>query len=218
MMRILRVHDDAMDKVPQEGPLLLIINHVNFLDVPLVYSRLVPRKMSGYARHDSWDNPFKALLFSIWGAYPLRRGEADLDGLRWGLERLKEEWIIGIAPEGTRSGDGRLLEAHPGAAFLAQRSGAPILPIVYYGHEDYRNNFPWRRTDTYAVVGEPFMIEAEGRVTQEMRKQMLDEMMYQMAALLPPEYRGVYSDLDSATEEYLIFPEGSKSNLLRAKE
>jgi len=65
-------------------------------------------------------------------------------------------------------------------------------------------------------VGNPFCLNAQGRVTREMRQQMTDEIMYRMAALLPPDYRGYYSDLSAATETYLRFPNPSESNLRRA--
>jgi 1-acyl-sn-glycerol-3-phosphate acyltransferase len=65
-------------------------------------------------------------------------------------------------------------------------------------------------------VGNLFCLNAKGRVTREMRQQMTDEIMYQIAALLPPDYRGYYADLSAATETYLRFPAPSESNLRRA--
>jgi 1-acyl-sn-glycerol-3-phosphate acyltransferase len=97
------------------------------------------------------------------------------------------------------------------------RSGAPLLPMVYYGGELFwRNLARLRRTDFHIVVGQPFYLDAGGvKVTRQVRQQMTDEIMYQMAALLPPVYRGVYSDLAAATEAYLRFPPGAESNLRR---
>ena len=84
-----------------------------------------------------------------------------------------------------------------------------LLPVVYYGSEHYRDNLRrLRRTDFHIIVGRPFYVDAGGaRVTRQVRRQILDEIMYQMAALLPPAYRGVYSDLDAATE-YLLKKSG----------
>jgi 1-acyl-sn-glycerol-3-phosphate acyltransferase len=105
-----------------------------------------------------------------------------------------------------------LQQGHPGVVILALRSGAPLLPVVYYGAENFRENLRrLRRTDFHIVVGEPFYVDAGGeRVTRQVRRQMVDEIMYQMAALLPPAYRGVYSDLSAATEKYLTFPTEEK--------
>jgi hypothetical protein len=90
---------------------------------------------------------------------------------------------------------------------LALHSGAPLLPVVFYGSERYRGNLRrLRRTDFHIVVGKPFYLDAGGvKVTRQVRRQMINEVMYQMSALLPPAYRGVYSDLNAATETYLTF-------------
>jgi hypothetical protein len=101
---------------------------------------------------------------------------------------------------------------------LALRSGAPLLPLVFWGGERFWDNLPrLRRTDFYTSVGQPFTLDTGGvKITSQVRQAMTDEIMYQMAALLPPVYRGVYADLSSATEAFLRFPPGAKSNLRRA--
>ena len=134
------------------------------------------------------------------------------------LDKLAAGYILGLAPEGTRSGDGRLQPGQPGVVLLALHSGAPVLPVVYYGGERLQHNLKrLRRTDFNIRVGRPFYLAAGGvRVTHAVRQQMTDEIMYQMAALLPPPYRGVYVDLGAATENFLRFPEGSGSNLRAA--
>ena len=93
-----------------------------------------------------------------------------------------------------------------------------MLPVVHHGGElIWRNVARLRRTDFHFVVGQPFYLETGGiRVTRQVRQQMTDEIMYQMAALLPPANRGVYSDLDSATEVYIRFPAGTDNNPPRA--
>jgi 1-acyl-sn-glycerol-3-phosphate acyltransferase len=71
-----------------------------------------------------------------------------------------------------------------------------------------------RRTDFHVVVGNPFYLNVDGiKVTRQVRQQIVDEIMYQMAALLPPDYRGYYSDLEHATETFLRFSDPSQSNL-----
>ena len=104
-----RVDDSQLARVPDQGPLILVINHVTFLEVPLIYTHMLPRRMTGFAKAESWDNPFIGWVFDVWKAIPLRRGEADISAMRAALEVLKEEGIVGLAPEGTRSGDGKLL-------------------------------------------------------------------------------------------------------------
>jgi 1-acyl-sn-glycerol-3-phosphate acyltransferase len=89
--------------------------------------------------------------------------------------------------------------------------------VVFYGGEVFWHNLPrLRRTDFHIIVGQPFWLDAGGvKVTRQVRQRMTDEIMYQIAALLPPAYRGVYSDLASASEAYIRFPPGAMSNLRR---
>ena len=222
MLRILcRIDAAALARVPRQGPLLLVSNHINFLDVPMLFTLLKPRPMAALIKAETWDNPAMAWLFNTAGgsdAIPLRRGEVDREALRLALAALAAGRILCVAPEGTRSGDGRLQRGQPGVVMLALHSGAPILPVVYFGGEQFQQNFRrLRRTDFHLRVGAPFYLEPGGqRVSREMRQQMTDEIMGQMAALLPPANRGVYADLGAATETYLRFPAGSASNLRQA--
>nr|MBC7245226.1 1-acyl-sn-glycerol-3-phosphate acyltransferase [Chloroflexota bacterium] len=213
-----RVDAEQLKKVPAHGPLILVANHVNFLDVPLLFVYLQPRRVTAFAKIETWDNPILGFLFTLFDAIPLHRGEADTVAFRRALAELEAGHILAIAPEGTRSRHGRLQRGRPGAVMLALRTGAPLLPVVYYGGENfYRNLSRLQRTDFHIVVGQPFYIQAnEVKITREVRWQITDEVMYQLAALLPPAYRGYYSDLSAATETYLRFPPGSESNLRRA--
>jgi len=90
---------------------------------------------------------------------------------------------------------------------MALLSGASLLPVVHYGGGQSRQNLRHlRRTDFYVIVGQPFKLDKRGqKVTRAVRQKMIDEIMYQMAALLPPPYRGEYADLSKATEFYLRF-------------
>lgn len=214
-----RIQAEQLEQVPKHGPLILVANHVNFLEVPIVYTRLAPRKITGYAKAETWDNPAMAFLFDLWEAIPLRRGEADINAVRSGLAALTEGKILAIAPEGTRSGNGRLGRGNPGVVILALQSGAPILPVAYYGGEQFRHNITQlRRTDFTISVGYPFYLQTNNlKTTRAVRQQIADEIMYQIAALLPPAYRGFYSEMNRATETYLKFPPKSKSNLGRAR-
>ncbi len=216
-----RVDDAQLARVPERGPLIVITNHVNFLEVPLLYTHLLPRPVTGFAKAENWDNLFLGtLLFRLWGGIPLHRGEPDVTALHRALKALEEGAILGVAPEGTRSGHGRLQQGRPGVVWLAMYSGAPMLPVVFYGGEHFwRNLTHLRRTDFHIIVGQPFYLNVDGvKPTRQVRYQIIDEIMYQMAALLPPAYRGVYSDLSQATETYLRFPEGARSNLASARD
>ncbi len=213
-----QVDADQLERVPTSGPLIAVTNHINFLEAPVIYTRLMPRPLTGYAKIETWDSAFLGWLFNVWGIIPIRRGEPDKTAVKSGLQALKEGSILTIAPEGTRSSDGRLLRGHPGVVMLALLSDAPLLPVVHYGHENYREDLrKLRRTKIHAVVGHSFKLDKSSeKVTSEIRQVMVDEIMYQMAALLPPQYRGVYANLSKATEKYLVFTPPARSNLLEA--
>jgi 1-acyl-sn-glycerol-3-phosphate acyltransferase len=211
-----RIDDTQLASVPEHGPFILAVNHVNFLEGPVLYTHLLPRRMTAFVKAENLNHPFfGTLLFTLWKCIPLHRGEGDTSAFRMGIQVLKEGLFMTIAPEGSRGGHGRLRQGHPGVALLALRSGTPILPIVVHGGEAFWDNLSrLRRTDFHIVVGQPFHLDAGGvRATSRVRQQMVDEIMYQMAALLPPAYRGDYSDLSAATEMYLRFPPGTESNL-----
>lgn len=213
---ICRVDDDQLKRIPERGPLILVTNHINFLEVPLIYTHLQPRPVTGLAKAETWNNPVFRPLFNMWGAIPLRRGESDIHAIRLCLEALAQGNIIAIAPEGTRSRTGRLQQGLPGVVLLALKSRSPILPLVYYGNEQFRENIVrLKRTDFKIVVGQTFRITPnQMKISKELRRKITDEIMYQIAALLPPEYRGAYSDLSLASESYLAFEPPSISNLV----
>ena len=98
---------------------------------------------------------------------------------------------------------------------MALLSKAPLLPIAHYGHENYKERFrKIRRTELHVTVGQPFKLITSGdKTNSEVRQRMTDEIMYQLAALLPATHRGVYADLSKATENYLIFTHPASSNL-----
>ncbi|NMC13710.1 MAG: 1-acyl-sn-glycerol-3-phosphate acyltransferase [Chloroflexi bacterium] len=216
VIRILcQVNDAQLSRIPDCGPLILVVNHINFLDVPLIYTHLLPRPITGLAKAETWDNPAMKPLFNMWGAIPITRGEADVTALRLSLEALAAKKILAIAPEGTRSHTGILQKGKPGVVVLALKSGAPILPIAIYGGESFSKNVVrFQRTAFNFVVGYPFYIDAKAiKITKQIRQRITDEIMYQLAALLPSGYRGYYSDLNKATEDYLLFPPTSCSNI-----
>ena len=154
---ICNVDDGELVNVPDKGPLIIASNHINFLEVPLLYTHLQPRNITGFAKAETWNNPAMAFLFDLWDAIPLQRGEADAKAIRRALEALKNGRILAVAPEGTRSRHGQLQRGLPGIVMLAYHSRAPILPLVYYGGEKLRDNVNrLRRTDFCYVTSRIF--------------------------------------------------------------
>jgi 1-acyl-sn-glycerol-3-phosphate acyltransferase len=208
---ICRIDDAQLKRVPKQGPLIIVTNHVNVLEIPIIYTRLQPRRVHGMVLAERWKNSIWRWILDTCETIPLLRGEADLAAIHRALGYLERGEMLIIAPEGTRSGDGRLQPAHPGVVLLALHSHAPLLPVAYYGAERYKENLSrLKRTDFHLRVGKPFYLEGKGeKVTRLVRKKMMDEVMYQLAMLLPPEYRGGYADISATTTSYIVFPGNS---------
>jgi len=204
---------EGLERIPRQGPLILVINHINFLD-PLLSYLFTPRYVVGFTKEESFQEPL-APLFHFVGAIPVRRGTVDRVALQEALSVLERGEALLISPEGTRSGHGRLQQAKTGVVLLALASGAPLLPMAIWGQEYFWQNLRrLRRTRVWMRVGYPFYLRADTeRLSRRDRETILQEVMGQLSALLPPPYRGVYADLDRATEHYLLFPPGSESNL-----
>lgn len=203
-----QIDSSALDRVPSCGPLILVTNHIGSIEVPLLYAHLHPRPLTGLAKTETWDNPLLAWLFDLFQAIPVRRGTPDVRAFRRSLDALRAGYILAIAPEGTRSRHGRLLRAQPGVVTLALHSGAPLLPLAHWGVEKFNVNLRrLRRTEFHIRVGRPFRVEVrEKRLSRALRHHIADEIMGQIAALLPPEYRGAYVSF-SETPKYLRYLE-----------
>ena len=196
----------GLENVPLEGPLILMINHTHLID-PAMAGGVMPREVVAMSKIENFRDPILGIIVRLYGAFPVRRGEMDLRALRQALEVLRNGEVLLMAPEGTRSKECRLQPGHDGMTFIALRANAPILPMAITGTKDFSSNLKrLRRTDIKIVIGKPFRFRLSGeRVRRDVLHQMTEESMYQLAAILPPEYRGVYSDLDSATERFLVF-------------
>ena len=214
---VVHIHTSGLERMRWPGPLIVINNHVNWLDGVLTYL-LAPRHLVGFSKIENFENPVLRPLMHFGGVIPVRRGTPDVAAVRRALAALERGEALLVDPEGTRSHHGRLQGARPGVVLLALRTGAPILPIAVWGQERFWHNISrLLRTRVWVRAGYPFHLRTAGaRVRRQEREQILREVMYQLAALLPPAYRGAYADLGRATEEYLAFPPGSRSNLLLA--
>lgn len=201
-----RIDKRDFRKVPARGPLILVTNHISSLEVPLLFVHLQPRKIIGLAKIETWNSKFMGWLFDLWDSIPVRRGEADLEAIRRCLDVLKAGDILAVAPEGTRSYNGRLLRAQPGVVLIALHSGAPILPMAHWGGEDFGANLKKLKRTVFKIrVGRPFYLDAmTEKVNGEIRQVMADEIMSRIAVLMPDEYRGEYSNCKSSLK-YLRF-------------
>ncbi len=191
------VHLDirGLEYLPERGPAIIAPNHVGWFDVFLLpaYSKAPPVTFAA----DKWNKvPLINLFFRHFGqAIFVTRGAPDRKALTAAMRALKDGRVLGVAPEGTRSHDGILRKGHDGAAWLASRTDATIIPIAMWGHEKiFSDWFHFRRPHVYFHVGEPFRLPPEARKARGKELgQYTDMIMHRIAEMLPPDRRGYYA-------------------------
>ena len=183
----------GLEHVPKTGPLLLVTNHLSWYD-PFLLAPLLPRRVWFFTKVEVFKWPIVGWLAQLTGQIPVHRGEGDRAALEQALAYLREGRAVMIFPEGTIARQERMIAAHTGVAMLALRSKATVLPIAHSGSRRilrrHRGWFP-RVTVT---IGAPYIPTLpEGTTRKVGLQEVTDEMMKQIAQMLPPENRGVYS-------------------------
>ena len=190
-----RLETKGLENVPEGGPLLVAFNHLAHLDAILVLPFL-PQPVEGIALEDLYHVPVTGQLLRLYGTIPVHRDQFDRDVIRRALQVLAEGRILALAPEARMSLTGALEQARQGAAYLALRSGAPVLPVAVTGTETVPADLKrLRRPRLTVTFGEVIITPPRASKPQARRQQVADftdEIMYRIAALLPLEYRGVY--------------------------
>ena len=190
-----RLDISGLEHLPEHGPAILTPNHVVWFDVvPLfAYTRtpLVSFSAEKWGRHWLMKHFFRHFGRAIF----VERGEIDRNALTKAMQALKEGEVLGVAPEGTRSYTGVLQQGHDGAAWLASRTNADLIPFVMWGHEHVSSSWKrLRRPRIYVRIGESYRLPAEASKTRSRDlKPYTDIIMGNIAALLPPERRGPYA-------------------------
>lgn len=127
-----RIH--GAEQVPQFGPLLVVSNHASHFDPPIV-SCCVGRPVAFMAKEELFKIPILKQGIRLYGAYPVNRNAADRSAIRSALQYLENGWATGVFLEGTRTQDGRITEPKLGAALIAAKAKAPLLPVSLWGTE-----------------------------------------------------------------------------------
>jgi 1-acyl-sn-glycerol-3-phosphate acyltransferase len=191
----LNISTEGMENFPKTGPLIVVINHLGDADAVSIVSQF-PRPPDALGKIELYDFPILGRLMHWYGVIWLHRGRPDKRALRSALDGLAEGRVIVIAPEGRYSLTGALEEGMGGAAFLARKSGAPILPIVVTGTENrnvYGGLKRLRRARVHVRAGEMFRLEEQAGGRQEALAGGTRRIMAALADLLPASYRGEYS-------------------------
>ncbi|WP_018248537.1 lysophospholipid acyltransferase family protein [Orenia marismortui] len=166
-------------KVPKDQGLIVVSNHISNYDPPFL-TTLLDGKINFMAKEGLFKNKFTSFILKKLGAFPIKRGGVDRSAIRKALEILKEDKILGIFPEGTRSKDGQLKEAKLGATMLALKSKTPILPIGIKGTTN-----PFKKLIT-ANIGEVFTLDDfyDKRLSKEEMKEASSIIMNKIKELL----------------------------------
>ena len=212
LFRILtRVEVVGVSNIPERGGCLLALNHLSRLDAPLVFAFLTRRDSTGLVANKYKQNFFFRWVVEKADGIWLDRDNPDYGALRAAVKVLREGRALGIAPEGTRSTTGSLMEPKPGVAFLAVKANVPIVPIAITGTENtMRDLLRFHRSPVRIEFGPPFTLkngssetdQEKGQLSSERRsserdaslQKAADEIMCQIAHLLPEKYWGVYAD------------------------
>ena len=172
----------GQENVPREGAVLLVANHASYLDPPILGASLYRvRRVWFLAKSELWENPALAFLLSHLMARPIQRHAADRATLKQALEWLAKGEAVAMFPEGERTRTGHLNPAQPGIALLAQRSGAPVVPVALLGTYDmlpaHRKSL--RRAPLKVVFGAPFTFNPKAT-----REEVTMTIMQAIAALM----------------------------------
>ena len=127
-----RVH--GLNKVPQSGPVVVVSNHGSYFDPPIL-STCLCRPVSFMAKEELFKVPGLKQIIELYGAYPVKRGAGDRGAIKAALKSLRNGWMIGIFLEGTRTADARINHPKLGAAMIAAKTQAPLLPVSLWGTE-----------------------------------------------------------------------------------
>ncbi|MFN8502211.1 lysophospholipid acyltransferase family protein [Kouleothrix sp.] len=196
LMRVLmRARVSGIEHLPRQGAGIVVSNHLAAID-PGVLVGVLPRSIVLMSKVENARGPLRPFMAMV-GAFTVRRGAADRHAMQLAEQALRRGRLLCLFPEGTRSHDGRLARAHGGAALLALKSGAPIVPVALTGTPRvFMRRFPWLGFPRVTVtVGKPFRLgAAEHAAPRDARERATNELMRQVAALLPAELRGAYAD------------------------
>lgn len=188
---------EGLEHVPAQGPAILASNHLSFLDHFFLPAYL-DRPVFFLGKSDYFVG-WKRYFFENAGVMPVYRqgGDAGEASLRRGQEILEDGELLGIYPEGTRSGDGRLYRGKTGPVRLALRTGAPVLPVAMMGTFEVLppgSNLP-KLSQVGVRIGAPLDFSRyAGRADDRFAlRSATDELMYEIMLLSGQEYVDEYA-------------------------
>lgn len=176
---VYRLHVIGRENIPKEGPVVIACNHVSLLDPPMV-GTASSRPVHFMAKSELFV-PVLGTLYKSLGAFPVHRGAADTQAIRTALTLLKKKEVLGIFPEGTRSKDGKLGKAQPGALAIAIKGKAAIVPTCILGSNLKMRKSFWPKITV--VFGKPVDMENE-KGTKLKVEELSEKLMAEIGRLM----------------------------------
>ena len=199
---LVRLEVNGLENFPEQGKVLLVSNHLGDADMAIGVA-ITPRTAEYMVKSELNYFPILGAILRSYGVILVHRGQPDRRAIRAAMDALSEGRPLAIAPEGRESLTGALEEGTHGAAFLALKADAPILPVTFTGTENATllgNIRRLRRTPMTVTIGKPFTLES-GPNRKESIARGTEKIMHVLARQLPPEYRGVYQSQSESDDE-----------------
>jgi len=192
----------GVENVPTSGGVIIATNHLSRIDIPLLLINPAREDITALVTTKYQKYPVFKWFIETAGAIWLDRTKADFTAFRIAADVLKSGRALGIAPEGTRSKTGKLLEGKPGTVLLAVRTGVPVVPVGLAGTErSIKDLLTFRRPHLVAKFGKPFVLPELDRDNRDKSlQQSTDEVMCRIAAELPESYWGFYANYSRVKE------------------
>lgn len=192
-----RVEVEGLENIPRGAPYVAAVNHTSIFDPPMMLA-FWPESISAIGAADVFTKPVQGRIVSMYGTTPVHRGSYDRSVIDQMLSTLRAGAPLMIAPEGGRSHVPAMRRAKPGIALVVDETGVPVIPVGILGATDDFLNRALRlaRPRIHMRVGKPFhlpAVQGRGAERREARQRNADMVMLRIAALLPPEYHGVYA-------------------------
>lgn len=193
---LVNLHIIDYDKIPQSGAFILTTGHISRLDTPLLMISTPRQDVIAMVARDYQKNSFFKWILNTTGVIWMSRNEMDFTAFRKAIDYLRKGWVVGIAPEGTRSRDQKLQVGKLGAALLVDKTKVPIVPVSITGSADLLANLiRFRKTPVEVRYGEAYYLpEMNKNNRKAWLEQSRDEIMCRIAALLPEANRGYYAN------------------------
>jgi 1-acyl-sn-glycerol-3-phosphate acyltransferase len=192
-----RVTVEGLQELPQNGPLIIVSNHISNADPPLVFGFLTPavgRQMRILAKEALFVGPVGWFLRRFLAVTPVKSGGSDIEAYRVAKGILDRGEVLCVFPEGTRSRTGVMQEPKPGVAMLATRSKVAIVPVGISGTDQFLGRgkkLPRFGTRITLRAGKPFHVELNPQLSRRDAMAIAsDEIMNHIAALTDERHRG----------------------------